>query len=104
VISSAATTIGQRISSAAASHDVEAPIDECRQPSLLTICVHEPRAHHRRQRHRHDAGDDDRRRQRDRELEEQRTRQAALKRQRRVDGRQRDRHRDDRAPQLACGQ
>ena len=44
---------------------------------------------------------DDRGRQRHREFEEQRAGQTALEADRRVDGRQRDRHRDDRAEQLA---
>jgi hypothetical protein len=59
------------------------------------------RAHDRRQRQCDEAGDDDRGSERDRELEEQRARQAALERDRRVDRRERDRHRDDRTLQLA---
>jgi hypothetical protein len=63
--------------------------------------VHEARAHDRRERNRDDAREDDRRSERNRELEEQRAGQAALESDRRVDGGQGDRHRDNRAEQFA---
>ena len=84
-----------------AAHRVEGAIHELRQPRLVAVLVHEPRAHDRRQRQRDQARHDHRRGERDRELEEQRAGQPALESDRRVDRRERDRHRDDRTLQLA---
>ena len=59
------------------------------------------RRHHGRKRQRDDAGDEDRARQRERKFAEQRAGQSALQRDRRINGRERDRHGDDRADQFA---
>ena len=87
----------------AAAHAVEAAVDPAGEAALGVPRAQQPRAHHRRQRQRHDARDDHGAGERERELAEQRSGQAALNADRRVDGRQRDRHRDDRPDQLARG-
>ena len=83
------------------AHELEAAVHQGGQPALLAVRVHEARAHHGRERDGDDARHHDRGGERERELQEQRSGQAALKADGRVDHGQRDRHRDDRAEQLA---
>ena len=85
----------------AVADPVEAPVDPAREPALRVARAEQLRSHHGREREGDDPGHDDRARQREPELPEERARQSALDRHRRIDRRQRDRHRDDRSDQLA---
>ncbi len=79
---------------------IESAVDEAAEPVLPHVVAQKLRAHHRRQRQRDEAGDDDRARKRESELAEQRARHARDEADRRIDGRERDRHRHDRQRDL----
>ena len=84
-----------------ARHGAERAVDRAREAAVLALRGEQQRAHHRREGERHHARDDDRARERERELAEQRAGDAGEEADRRVDGGQRDRHRDHGAGDLA---
>src|SRR5438876_557705 len=85
----------------APAHRFEGVVHQLGQPPLPPRFVDEARAHHRGQRHRHETGNYDGGGEGDRELQEQGAGEPALEPDRRVYRRERDRHRDDGAYQLA---
>ena len=82
---------------------VEPPVDPAGEPTIRVPRPQEPGAHHRREGQRYNPRDDDGAGERERELAEERTGQPTLDANRCIHRRQRDRHRDDRAGQLAGG-
>ena len=86
-----------------ALHDLEVAVDHSREAALGVAGAEQLRAHHRREGEGHDSGDEQRAGERERELAEQRSGEAALERDRRVDRRQGDGHGDDRRHELPRG-
>ena len=79
----------------------EAPVDDSGEAAFGVSGTQQLRTHHRRKRQRHNAGHDDCACQSECEFAEERAGQSTLNSDRRVDRRQRDGHRDDRADQFA---
>jgi len=82
----------------AAAEGVEAAVDETRQSRARCLRHEGVSTEHRRKRERDDAGKCDGAREREGKFAEERTGESALNRDRRIDGDERDRHRNDRRP------